>query len=60
MMLRYDLARPAEAALLERAVELVLDRGLRTKDLFQADKGQTLLGTKAMGAALTAAVKELA
>ena len=35
MMLKYDLARPDEAVLLERAVEAVLDAGLRTTDIFQ-------------------------
>lgn len=33
MMLRYSLGRPAEAALIEKAVAKMFDDGLRTKDL---------------------------
>mmetsp|Transcript_24351 Transcript_24351/g.65851 ORF Transcript_24351/g.65851 Transcript_24351/m.65851 type:complete len:115 (+) Transcript_24351:1-345(+) len=60
MMLRYDLARPAEADVLEAAVEKCLDDNLRTADIYAEGKGQTLLGCKAMGEAVAKAVEELA
>jgi len=59
MMLRYDLCRPAEADLLEAAVEKVLDDNLRTADIYQEGKGETLLGCKAMGDAVAAALESL-
>jgi len=59
MMLKYDLARPDEAELLERAVEAVLDANLRTADIYAKDKGETLLGCKAMGAAVVDALNQL-
>jgi 3-isopropylmalate dehydrogenase len=43
MMLRHGLDRPDEAARIERAVDAVLDRGLRTPDL--AGEGETAVGT---------------
>mmetsp|Transcript_71998 Transcript_71998/g.123732 ORF Transcript_71998/g.123732 Transcript_71998/m.123732 type:complete len:413 (-) Transcript_71998:277-1515(-) len=61
MMLRYDLARPDEADLLEKAVEACLDAGLRTADIYQKDKGdaETLLGCKAMGLAVASELAKL-
>jgi 3-isopropylmalate dehydrogenase len=52
MMLTYDLDRPAEAQLLERAVEAVLDQGLRTPDIKQEGDGCQLVGCKEMGDAV--------
>ena len=49
MMLRYDLDRPAEADLLEAAVEAVLDEGVRTADIKQENDGCVLVGCKEMG-----------
>jgi len=49
MMLTYDLDRPAEAKILEDAVEAALDAKLRTSDLKQDDDGCTLVGCKEMG-----------
>jgi len=43
MMLRHGLDRPDDAALIETAVDAVLDRGLRTPDL--AGEGETAVGT---------------
>lgn len=60
MMLKYDLARPEEADLLEAAVEKCLDDNFRTADIFTEGSGQTLLGCKAMGEAVSEAVKALA
>lgn len=59
MMLKYDLARPDDADLLERAVEAVLDSHLRTADIYQKGQGETLLGCKAMGDAVVAALQKL-
>jgi len=54
MCLRYSLARPNDAGLLERAVSDVLAKGLRTADIMQP--GMTELGTRAMGDAVIAAL----
>jgi len=59
MMLRYDLSRPEEAELLERAVEKVLDEGYRTADIKTDDDGCTLLGCKEMGQKVVEIVKTL-
>eukprot|EP00980_Cylindrotheca_fusiformis_P006363 scaffold1356_cov123-Cylindrotheca_fusiformis.AAC.44 len=52
MMLKYDLDRPAEAQMLEEAVEAVLDQGLRTPDIKQEGDGCKLVGCKEMGQAV--------
>jgi 3-isopropylmalate dehydrogenase len=52
MMLKYDLDRPDEALLLERAVEAALDKGLRTGDIKQEGDGCQLVGCKEMGQAV--------
>ena len=54
MMLRYTFAMEEEAQAVERAVSRVLDEGLRTADI--AAPGESKVGTKAMGAAIAAAV----
>jgi len=54
MLLRVSLKLEAEAAALERAVQAVLDSGLRTADIMS--EGCTLLGTAGMGAAIRAAL----
>ena len=59
MMLRYDLARPAEADLLEAAVEKCLDDNLRTADIYAEGKGMTKMGCVEMGDAVAKAVREL-
>lgn len=41
-------------------MEAVLDANLRTADIFAKGKGETLLGCKAMGAAVVDALKKLA
>jgi len=43
MMLRHGLDRPDDATRIEAAVDIVLDRGLRTPDL--AGEGETAVGT---------------
>lgn len=52
MMLRYTLAAPDAADAIERAVSQVLDRGLRTPDIYS--DGNTLVSTTEMGAAVAA------
>lgn len=49
MMLKYDLDRPEEADLIERAVEAVLDQDMRTADLKQDGDGCKLVGCVEMG-----------
>jgi 3-isopropylmalate dehydrogenase len=49
MLLESGLARPKEASRVRRAVEVVIDAGYRTGDLGRGP-GQTVLGTRAMGA----------
>jgi 3-isopropylmalate dehydrogenase len=57
MCLRYSFARLDEAKLVERAVERVLDEGLRTGDIMQP--GKKLVGTREMGNAVIAALNAL-
>jgi len=58
MMLRYDLARPEEAEILESAVEKVLDV-CRTGDIQDASLSLPLVGCKEMGKAVAKIVDEL-
>ncbi len=53
MMCRYSLRLPKEADAIEKAVEIVLDGGVRTKDL----GGE--LGTKEVGDAVVAELIKL-
>jgi len=55
MMLRYTFKHEASAAAIEQAVSDVLDDGLRTGDIMDADEtGLTLVGCKQMGEAVLA------
>ena len=54
MMLRYSLDSDAQAKRIERAVQLVLQQGLRTADIFEP--GMTKVGTAAMGDAVLKAL----
>jgi 3-isopropylmalate dehydrogenase len=56
MMLRYTLNEAAMAERIERAVEKVLDQGLRTGDIYS--EGMTKVGTAAMGDAVVAALAD--
>jgi 3-isopropylmalate dehydrogenase len=58
MMLRYSFDRGADAALVERAVENALARGLRTADIVQ--DGTTKVSTGQMGDALLEELGKLA
>jgi 3-isopropylmalate dehydrogenase len=55
MMLRYSLDEPELAAKVEKAVDSVLDQGLRTQDIMS--DGMQQVGTAAMGDAVVAALK---
>jgi 3-isopropylmalate dehydrogenase len=57
MALRYTFDRGEDADLLENAVTAVLDKGVRTGDIMQAD--MQLVGTSGMGDAVLAALAEL-
>ncbi len=57
MMLRYSLDQAAAADAIEQAVSKVLDKGLRTGDIFSA--GMTKVSTKEMGEAVVAALQEV-
>ncbi|PID42371.1 MAG: 3-isopropylmalate dehydrogenase [Gammaproteobacteria bacterium] len=50
MMLRYSLDRPEAADLIEKAVNNVLDTGLRTPDIYS--QGSKQVGTEEMGEAV--------
>jgi 3-isopropylmalate dehydrogenase len=54
MMLRYGLNEPQAADMMEQAVQKVLNEGYRTGDIMS--EGMKLVGCKAMGAALLAAL----
>jgi len=54
MMLRYSLDESAMADHIEKAVDKVLDQGLRTADIFSA--GMKQVGTSEMGDAVVAAL----
>ena len=54
MMFRYTLARADLADRIERAVRAVLASGKRTGDIALA--GESVVGTKAMGSAVLAAL----
>ncbi|MCU7931468.1 MAG: 3-isopropylmalate dehydrogenase [Candidatus Thiodiazotropha sp. (ex Codakia rugifera)] len=54
MMLRYSLDEPAMADRIERAVDKVLDDGLRTPDIMSDE--MTEVGCEAMGDAVVAAI----
>ena len=58
MMLRYTLGQAALAKRIEDAVQQVLDAGLRTADI--ASQGARVVGTKAMGDAVIAALQQAA
>ena len=54
MMLRFTLEQPEAAARVERAVQAVLNAGLRTADIWA--EGTQKVGTRAMGDAVVAAL----
>jgi 3-isopropylmalate dehydrogenase len=54
MMLRYSLDESDMAERIEKAVDKVLDQGLRTADIYS--EGTTKVGTAEMGDAVVAAL----
>ncbi|MEK9713281.1 MAG: isocitrate/isopropylmalate family dehydrogenase, partial [Thalassolituus sp.] len=57
MMLRYSLGEGAAADAIEKAVSDVLDKGLRTGDIFS--EGMQKVSTAEMGEAVVAALQEV-
>lgn len=57
MMLRYSFAQVEAADVIEKAVSLVLDQGLRTGDIWS--EGKTKVGTAGMGDAVVEALRSL-
>jgi len=55
MMLRFSLNQEEAASRIERAVQTVLEQGLRTPDIFS--EGTRKVGTVEMGEAVVAALK---
>jgi len=55
MMLRFSLNQEEAASRIERAVQAVLEQGLRTPDIYS--EGTTKVGTAQMGEAVVAALK---
>ncbi len=54
MMLRFSFGMIEAADAIDAAVVAVLDKGLRTRDIFQQKPGETLVNTKEMGEAIVA------
>ncbi len=57
LMLRYSLALPREAGLIEKAVGETLKEGFRTPDIFQ--KNKALVGTREMGGVVAKKLSKL-
>ena len=57
MMLQYSFKLLKEAEVIEKAVEKVLDSGLRTSDL--ANKGEKAISCAEMGAAVVKEMKKI-
>ena len=57
MMLRYSFDRPEDAERIDRAVEAVLNAGLRTGDIMQ--EGKTRVSTSRMGDAILRELERL-
>ena len=55
MLFRSSLNQEEAAARIERAVQAVLEQGLRTADIYS--EGTTKVGTAQMGEAVVAALK---
>jgi 3-isopropylmalate dehydrogenase len=55
MMLRYALGEPAAADAIDNAVKVVIERGLRTGDIYS--EGSKRVGTQEMGVAIVEGLK---
>lgn len=60
MMLKYSFDLPAEAALIEEAVERALAEGYRTGDIYREGPGVRRVGTKEMGEKVRGAIRKRA
>ena len=60
MMLKYSFDLPAEAALIDEAVERVLADGYRTGDIYREGPGVRRVGTKEMGEKVRGAIRKRA
>jgi 3-isopropylmalate dehydrogenase len=60
MMLKYSFDLPAEAALIDEAVERVLADGYRTGDIYREGPGVRRVGTKEMGEKVRGAIRNRA
>jgi 3-isopropylmalate dehydrogenase len=60
MMLKYSFDLPAEAALIEQAVERVLADGYRTGDIYREGAGVRRVGTAEMGGKVRDAIRNRA
>lgn len=56
MLLEHTAGRPELARRVEAAVDTVLDRGLRTRELARGGDGEQVVGTRAMGDAVLRAL----
>lgn len=54
MMLRYSFGLTDAADAIDQAVRMVLDQGLRTRDIYQNKAGEILVNTREMGDAIVA------
>ena len=54
MMLRYSFGLPEASDAVENAVARVLDKGIRTRDIYQEKSNETLVNTQQMGDAIVA------
>lgn len=57
LMLRYSFNLHEEANIIERAVDLAIEKGYRTEDIFS--KGTKLVGTQIMGSIICDCINEL-
>ena len=60
MMLKYSFDLPAEASLIEEAVERALADGYRTGDIYREGPGVRRVGTKEMGEKVRGAIRKRA
>ena len=55
-MLRYSFGMLEAAEAIDAAVRSVLEKGFRTRDIYQKKENETLVNTREMGDAIVAAL----
>ena len=61
LMFKYSFSQVEIAAMIEKAVNTVLEKGLRTSDIYDQEEGSLkLIGTKEMGEAVLAEMDSMA